>query len=172
MALSRDWTDLVPPNQAHRVLAWREVGETEGTGIVHIAPGCGKEDLALGRQNRLPPVAPLDEYGCFLPGFGDLAGKSALDPEVPDTVFAHLEKNGRLFAWEKYPHKYPHCWRCKTEVLFRLVDGWYISMAWREEIMRVCDDVRWIPEFGRQRELDTIFSYLQAFFAVLPYVTQ
>ena len=154
VALSRDWTDLVPPNQAHRVLAWREVGETEGTGIVHIAPGCGKEDLALGRQNRLPPVAPLDEYGCFLPGFGDLAGKSALDPEVPDTVFAHLEKNGRLFAWEKYPHKYPHCWRCKTEVLFRLVDGWYISMAWREEIMRVCDDVRWIPEFGRQRELD------------------
>ena len=154
VALNRDWTDSIPANQAHKVIAWREVGETEGTGIVHIAPGCGREDLGLGRENRLPPVAPLDEFGCFLQGFGELSGKSAIDPTVPDTVFAHLEKNGKLFAWEKYPHKYPHCWRCKTEVLFRMVDGWYISMSWREEIMRVCDDVRWIPEFGRQRELD------------------
>jgi isoleucyl-tRNA synthetase len=51
-------------------------------------------------------------------------------------------------AVEQYPHNYPHCWRCKTELLFRLVDEWYIRMDWREEIMRVCYDITWIPESG------------------------
>ena len=61
------------------VIAWDAVGETEGTGIVHIAPGCGKEDFALGKEHHLVAVAPLDEAGVFLPGFEDLTGKSAID---------------------------------------------------------------------------------------------
>ena len=58
------------PRDVHRVVAWNDVGETEGTGIVHIAPGCGKEDFQLGKEQGLPPVAPLDDSGVFLPGFG------------------------------------------------------------------------------------------------------
>src|SRR5262249_26959698 len=67
---------------------------------------------------------------------------------------ADLQQKGLLFAVERYPHSYPHCWRCKTELLFRLVDEWFINMSWREEIMQICHDIRWIPEFGLQRELD------------------
>jgi isoleucyl-tRNA synthetase len=59
-----------------------------------------------------------------------------------------------LVAVEQYPHNYPHCWRCKTELLFRLVDEWFIDMRWRDAIMQICYDARWIPDFGLQRELD------------------
>lgn len=146
--------DIPAAREAHRVIAWREVGETEGTGIVHIAPGCGKEDFGLGKENGLPVVAPLDEFGNYVDGFGELTGASAADPATADRVIGILQNSARLFASEKYPHKYPHCWRCKTEVLFRLVDEWFIGMSWREEIARICHDIRWIPEFGLQRELD------------------
>ncbi len=150
----QQWSPAVSGRAAHRVIAWDAVGETEGTGIVHIAPGCGKEDFELGKTDGLPPIAPLDEEGHFLPGFGPLEGKSAYDPETADFIIENLKQKGVLFAVERYPHNYPHCWRCKTELLFRLVDEWYINMSWREEIMRVCHDIQWIPEFGLQRELD------------------
>lgn len=148
------WAPAVAAKDAHRVIAWDAVGATEGTGIVHIAPGCGKEDFGLGKTNGLPPIAPLDEEGIFHPAFGVLAGKAAYEDSTVDLILDELKKRGVLFAVEKYPHNYPHCWRCKTELLFRLVDEWFISMSWRDEIMRTCDDIRWIPEFGRDRELD------------------
>ncbi len=140
----------------HRVIAWKDVGETEGTGIVHIAPGCGKEDFQLGKEEGLPPVAPLDEYGVFLPGFGELAGRSALDHTTTDWILDNLQQKGLLLAVEKYPHSYPHCWRCKTELLFRLVEEWFIDMSWRDEIKRVVEQVTFLPESinGKARELD------------------
>src|SRR5579884_1833459 len=148
------WAAAQPARVVHRVIAWEAVGEAEGTGIVHIAPGCGKEDYGLGQENHLVAVAPLDEYGVFLPGFAELEGNSAVDPATTDAILANLQEHGVLFAVERYPHSYPHCWRCKTELLFRLVDEWFINMGWREEIMRICHDIHWIPDFGLQRELD------------------
>ncbi|MFN4258542.1 MAG: isoleucine--tRNA ligase [Gemmataceae bacterium] len=152
----QDWAPAVGAKERHRVIAWDAVGETEGTGIVHIAPGCGKEDFELGKTEGLPPVAPLDEYGTFLSGFGDLAGKSAQDHATTDWILHNLQEKGVLFASERYPHHYPHCWRCKTELLFRLVDEWFIDMKWRDEIMRVVEDVTFLPESinGKARELD------------------
>ncbi len=140
----------------HRVIAWKDVGETEGTGIVHIAPGCGKEDFALGKEEHLPPIAPLDEFGVFLQGFGDLSGRSALDNATTDQILEDLQRKGLLLAVERYPHTYPHCWRCKTELLFRLVDEWFINMSWRDEIKEVVTQARWLPEEinGQARELD------------------
>jgi isoleucyl-tRNA synthetase len=144
------------PADVHRVIAWKDVGETEGTGIVHIAPGCGKEDFLLGKQEDLPPVAPLDEFGVFLPGFGELTGKAAVDHTTTDAILDNLQHKGLLLAVEKYPHSYPHCWRCKTELLFRLVDEWFINMSWRDEIKRVVEQVTFLPESinGKARELD------------------
>ncbi|HTU16954.1 MAG TPA: DUF5915 domain-containing protein, partial [Gemmataceae bacterium] len=144
------------PSEVHRVIAWKDVGETEGTGIVHIAPGCGKEDFILGKEEGLPPVAPLDEFGVFLPGFGELAGKSAVDHATTDWILDNLQQKGILLAVEKYPHSYPHCWRCKTELLFRLVDEWFIDMKWRDEIKRVVEQATFLPESinGKARELD------------------
>jgi isoleucyl-tRNA synthetase len=154
--LRQKWAPAKSSKEVHRVIAWEAVGEVEGTGIVHIAPGCGKEDFLLGKQEKLPPIAPLDEFGVFLSGFGELAGKSAIDSATTDSIIANLQQKGVLLAVERYPHSYPHCWRCKTELLFRLVDEWFINMSWRDEIIAVTDEVEFLPESinGRARERD------------------
>ena len=156
--------------QAHQIIIWDEVGEEEGTGIVHIAPGCGAEDFELGKEHRFPLIAPLDDEGYFIEGFGWLSGKHVSD--VADPIFENLEEKGRLYRVEPYTHRYPTCWRCKTELVFRLVDEWFVSMgelydkpreavtpeekqqSLRYQIMDVVDQIRWIPEFGHKRELD------------------
>lgn len=137
---------------AHRVIPWEAVTESEGAGIVHIAPGCGAEDYALGKELGLPQIAPLFENGRFRPEFGPLAGKRF--SEVADTVAADLKERGLLFAKESYYHRYPHCWRCKEELVYRLVDEWFISMNWREQIMQSARQARWIPSWGVEREID------------------
>ena len=156
--------------EAHQVILWDEVGEEEGTGIVHIAPGCGAEDFQLSFETALPRIAPLTEEGYFIAGFGWLTGKHVSD--VAEDIFEDLEKKGVLYHVEPYTHRYPTCWRCKTELVFRLVDEWFISMgesydkpreeltqaekdaSLRYQIMDVVDQIRWIPDFGHARELD------------------
>ncbi len=155
---------------SHQVILWDEVGETEGTGIVHIAPGCGAEDFQLGREHGFPFVAPLTEEGVFIEGFDWLTGMHVSDIATP--IFENLEKKGVLYRVEPYTHRYPTCWRCKTELVFRLVDEWFVSMgevynkpreqltkeekdrSLRYQIMDVVDQIRWIPEFGFSREMD------------------
>ena len=154
----------------HRVIAWDEVSESEGTGIVHIAPGAGKEDFELGNENGIPAIAPLDEYGDFVEGFDWLTGQNVYDTN--DAIYDSLKSKGVFYNLERYSHRYPVCWRCDSELVFRLVDEWFISMgekhdkpreeltaeekanSLRYQIMEVVDDIRWIPEFGYARELD------------------
>jgi isoleucyl-tRNA synthetase len=149
------WDELpaaAPAVAAHRVIEWDEVSDTSGTGIVHIAPGCGKEDFDLGRKLGLPIIQPIDDAGIYLGGFGPMTGKSAL--EVAPLVIEHLKSGGLLYARERYLHDYPHCWRCGTPLLFRAVDEWYIDMGWRDEIKELVRQIRWIPEYGEELELD------------------
>ena len=141
-----------PAAAAHRVILWDEVSGEEGTGIVHIAPGCGKEDYDLSLTQNLPVLAPIDELGIYVEGYGPLSGKAAAD--VADDIFAGLRRKGYYYKKEPYTHNYPHCWRCKTALLFRNVDEWYINMSWRDDIKKVADQIRWIPEWGRDQESD------------------
>jgi isoleucyl-tRNA synthetase len=139
--------------EAHRVILWDEVGEAEGTGIVHVAPGCGAEDFELGKEYGLPAIAPLGEEGYFLEGFGPLSGVHV--SESAPRVFENLREKGLLYKVEDYVHRYPVCWRCGTELAFRLVDEWFISMdELRYDMMEVTRQIRWIPSFGLERELD------------------
>jgi isoleucyl-tRNA synthetase len=160
--------------QAHRVILWDEVGEAEGTGIVHIAPGCGAEDFQLGKQYHLPIVAPLEEEGHFVDGFGWLTGMHV--SEVPQPIFDNLQQKGISYRVAPITHRYPTCWRCKTELVFRLVDEWFVSMgevydkprealtaeekarSLRYQIMDVVDQIKWIPEFGHAREMDWLHN--------------
>jgi isoleucyl-tRNA synthetase len=151
---AQNWAPAISARAAHRVVAWNEVSEAEGTGIVHIAPGCGKEDFALGKETGLPPVAPLDESGIYLNGFGELTGKGAVAAETAEAILFNLQQKSLLFATEQYPHRYPHCWRCKTELLYRLVDEWFINMSWRDEIAACVRQAKWIPPEGEKQELD------------------
>ena len=137
----------------HRVIPWTEVSQEEGTGIVHIAPGCGEEDFHLGQEFNLKVIAPLDESGIYVDGFDWLTGKPV--GEVARPIADNLRQKGLLLRAEPYRHRYPHCWRCGTELVFRLVDEWYISMnELRHKVMDVTRQIRWIPDFGLERELD------------------
>ena len=137
----------------HRVIPWEEVSAVEGTGLVHIAPGCGAEDFALGKIHDLAVIAPLDENGVFVDGFGWLTGLSTAEAATP--IIEDLRQKGLLHRVEAYTHRYPVCWRCGTELVFRLVDEWFIAMGpIRAEIMAVTRTIRWIPDFGLDRELD------------------
>jgi isoleucyl-tRNA synthetase len=158
----------------HRVIPWDQVGEDEGTGIVHIAPGAGAEDFQLGKALGLPVIGPIDEDGRYYAGFGWLSGKAA--SEVAEDIVGDLERRGFFYHLAPYTHRYPHCWRCGTPLLFRLVDEWFISMgevydqpretltkdqvdaSLRYQIMEVVDQIRWIPSFGYERELDWLLN--------------
>ncbi|UCE43710.1 MAG: isoleucine--tRNA ligase, partial [Candidatus Bathyarchaeota archaeon] len=155
---------------AHQVIPWEEVSEVEGTGIVHMAPGCGKEDFELGEQHELPVVAPLNEFGVFIEGFSWLVGTHVYDSAEP--IIENLREKGLLFKVEDYTHRYPVCWRCDNELVFRLVDEWFIFMGekldkpleqvneqekeknLRYQIMEITKQIRWIPDYGLQHELD------------------
>ncbi len=137
----------------HTVIPWKDVTAEEGTCIVHIAPGCGSVDFALGKEFNLPSIAPIDDMGVYIDGFDLFSGKSAT--EVNTDVIERLKGMNLLYGTEKYEHSYPHCWRCSSELLFRLVDEWFIEMdPWRENIKANANKITWIPSFGRDLELD------------------
>ncbi|HYZ18682.1 MAG TPA: isoleucine--tRNA ligase [Gaiellaceae bacterium] len=146
--------DALPAVQAfgveHRVIPWDDVSLTEGTGIVHIAPGAGTEDFELGRIHGLPVIVPIDESGRMLPGFGVLEGLSTR--EVEDVVIEDLRERELLLEAGRIRHRYPICWRCKTPLLFRVVDDWFISCdEVRQELLDANATVEWTPAFYSKR---------------------
>jgi isoleucyl-tRNA synthetase len=137
----------------HRIVPWDEVSVTDGTGLVHIAPGCGQDDFELGRREGLSVLAPLDEDGKYQESFGRFAGREAL--HVADDVIAALGERGLLYERQAHRHRYPTCWRCGEELLFRLVDEWFIRAdELRPRALAANADVRWHPEYIRHRMSD------------------
>jgi len=137
----------------HEVILWKEVLAEEGTGLVHIAPGCGQEDFQLSREFKLPVIDPTDNESRYKKDFGFLSGR--LVTQVSDLIFENLTKKNLVFKIENYQHRYPTCWRCKSELIFRLVDEWYISMnPLRKPLKKIVKKIQWIPSFGLERELD------------------
>ncbi|KKQ40890.1 MAG: Isoleucyl-tRNA synthetase, partial [Candidatus Levybacteria bacterium GW2011_GWB1_37_8] len=160
----------------HKVIATDElilpISKIEGTGIVHTAPGAGSEDFKLGKQNGLPVIEVIGEEGNYLAGFGGFSGKDAKKhPELIIDFIKSFEKGKYFFLTERYTHRYPTCWRCKTELVWRVVDEWYIAMdtpskskiknqkskigeTFREQMVKVAKKINWIPDWGLDRELD------------------
>jgi isoleucyl-tRNA synthetase len=128
------------------VVAWDEVNLDQGTGIVHIAPGCGAEDFQLGIDEDLPLLAPVDEAGRFYPDYGWLAGMKTDEARQP--IIDSLESNGRLLEATEYVHSYPHCWRCDTPLIFRVAQDWHIAVDQiRSELLEANSTVSWTPEY-------------------------
>lgn len=137
----------------HRIIPWKEVDGDEGSGVVHIAPGCGAEDYELGKKYELPEICPIDENGRFLDNYGFLSGKPA--SEAAQEVFDRLANEKKLYKTHEYTHSYPVCWRCKTEVLFRLVREWYIKTEEiRPKMLEAASTVKWEPSYIGKRMKD------------------
>lgn len=142
----------VQKSRKHEILAWDDVSPEDGSGIVHIAPGCGKEDYELCKPLGIEAVCPVDENGVFYSDYDFLSGKKA--SEVADLVFEKLRDAGKLFKTMPITHSYPVCWRCKTEVLFRLVEEWFIETAEvRPLLIKANKTIKWEPEYiGKRME--------------------
>ncbi|HEX6933025.1 MAG TPA: isoleucine--tRNA ligase [Streptosporangiaceae bacterium] len=141
----------------HRVVGWDEVSLDEGTGVVHIAPGCGSEDFDLGKAHDLPVLMPVDESGRFYPEYGWLAGLSTA--EVADKVVNDLQQRSLLVKAGHITHRYPECWRCHTPLIFRVSDDWFISVAEVREPMRAANrTVEWTPAYMGSRMDDWLVN--------------
>ena len=137
----------------HRVIPWDEVSMEEGTGIVHIAPGCGAEDFQLSREHDLAVLAPVDEAGHFYDSYGWLHGITTV--EAADQIVGDLRERGLLVAADVYRHRYAHCWRCETPVIFRVVDDWFIAVnEVRPQLLEANAQVEWTPDFYGKRMED------------------
>jgi isoleucyl-tRNA synthetase len=134
----------------HRVIPWEDVTAAEGTGLVHIAPGCGAEDFALSKTEKLPVLVPIDEMARFVKGYGWLEGKEARD--VAHEIADDLKKRGVLFRAVDYTHRYPECWRCHEEIVFRVDDEWFIAMdELRPKLVEAAKKVSWLPPASGRR---------------------
>lgn len=130
----------------------------EGTGLVHTAPGHGKEDFAVGQREGWEPFCPVDEAGRFTSEAEPFAGRSVL--EVNDDIIAWLGEKGRLLARSRFTHSYPHCWRCRQPVIFRATRQWFMIVDHRGHRERALEaiesQVRWEPEGSRNRIRESV----------------
>ena len=148
----------------HKVIDGEDVvTDVEGTGLLHVAPGAGGEDFKLGIKNKLPVISSIEEDASYFSGMGEFAGKNA--KKHPELIIDYLKNkhNGMfILTTQNYKHRYPTCWRCKTELVWRVVDEWYIAMdrkddsgkTYREQMIDVAKKITWMPDWGLERELD------------------
>ena len=122
----------------------------QGTGLVHTAPGHGKEDFATGQQYRLPTLSPLDGRGVFTDAGGKFAGMRY--DQADAAILAELRDRGALLASEGLEHSYPHCWRCHQPIIFRATEQWFVAVdKFTREALAAIDGVKWVPPWGRER---------------------
>ena len=134
----------------HRVIPWDEVALDTGTGIVHIAPGCGSEDFELSRVHDLAVLQPVDEAGRFYPEYGWLHGLGTHD--AAEQIVSDLGDRGLLVHAGTYEHSYPFCWRCHTPLIFRIADDWFIAVEeLRPRLLAANATVEWTPEYMGKR---------------------
>jgi isoleucyl-tRNA synthetase len=134
-----------------RVVIDEGVSITEGTGIVHIAPGHGHEDYLIGQRYRLDILSPVDHQGKFTAEVAEFAGQSVFDANPQ--IVADLKQRGLLLAEAPITHSYPHCWRCKQPVIFRATPQWFLKVdpTLRQRLLDAAKAVHWVPPAGLSR---------------------
>ena len=154
------------PDTFHSVVDGSEiVVSTEGTGLLHVAPGAGKEDFDLGKKEKLSIISLISDDASYLDGMNEFSGQNAKKhPELIIDYLKNLDNGKFLLKTLNYTHRYPACWRCKTELVWKVTLEWYIAMdlkesgktgkTLREQMMDTAKMISWRPEFGLERELD------------------
>ncbi len=142
------YTPLLPYFADHedsfRVLGGDFIETSDGTGVVHMAPGFGEDDQRVGEANGIALVVPVDDEGKFTDEVPDFAGMNVFDanPEV----IARLKTDGVVVRHETYDHNYPHCWRTDTPIIYRAMPSWYVEVtAIRDRLMELNQEINWVP---------------------------
>ena len=132
-------------DNAWQILVAEYVATGEGTGIVHQAPAYGEDDQITCAEAGIPVVISVDDAGCFLDQVSDVAGLQVFDANKPLTKL--LRESGRLFAERSYDHSYPHCWRCRTPLIYKAVSSWFVKVTEiRDRMVELNQDITWVPD--------------------------
>ncbi len=121
----------------------------DGTGVVHMAPGFGEDDLEACKQAGIPIVCPVDEAGLFTSEVPTWEGMQVFEANKP--IQRTLKEQGRVVRQETYLHNYPHCWRTDTPLIYRAMRSWYVKVtAFRDQMVANNKKIHWIPEHIRE----------------------
>ena len=137
--------------KAFEVLADSYVTDSDGTGIVHMAPAFGEDDSRVCRENNITFINPVGKDGCYTTGPWE--GTLVTDSELELTIIKWLKENDKLFKKQKMVHDYPHCWRCKQPLIYYAKPAWYVkTTAYKDEIVEANKTVNWYPDYvGEKR---------------------
>ena len=137
-------------DKTSRLLLADYVTMDSGTGCVHTAPGFGADDYLTCLRYGMEMVVPVDDQGRHTDYAGKYAGLST--EESNPIILKDMKESGMLFASEDIIHSYPHCWRCKSPIIFRATPQWFCSVdSFKEEAIQACENVRWLPAWGKDR---------------------
>lgn len=140
------------PN-VHTIVLGEFVRTTEGSGFVHIAPGHGEEDMIIGKRYNLPIYCPVGPDGTFTEG----AWRGLHVREANPHIVRRLEEKGYLIRAGTIRHRYPVCWRCKSPLIFRATEQWFLQVSKiKDAILRANEEVEWIPSWARIRFVDGV----------------
>ncbi len=145
----------------HSIVGGEEYVTTEaGTGMVHMAPGCGPEDYEVGHREGIPPLNELDDKGMFSEKMGPFRGWIA---KTDDSKFVdYFEKKNALIKKENLQHDYAHCWRCKKPIVYRTTSQWFFRVEDLKENMRELNrSIYWVPEYAGSKNYDTWLENLR-----------
>lgn len=130
---------------AFKVISADFVELDEGVGIVHIAPAFGEDDYWVCKANNVPLVCPVDEKGKYTEQITDFVGQNVMEANLD--VLRFLKANDKVILDGTLVHNYPHCWRCKTPLIYKAMDAWYFSVEKiKDKLIKCNEDINWIPE--------------------------
>ncbi len=131
--------------RAWRILVTDFVTTDDGTGIVHMSPAYGEVDQAACQAAGIPVIVSVDEGAVFLPTVTDFVGLQVFEANSP--IIRTIRERGRLFQQKSYAHSYPHCWRCRTPLIYKAVSSWFVKVTdFKDEMGRLNQQINWVPE--------------------------
>ncbi len=149
-----DMTGVDPDNPRHgtarafRVLEADFIDTTDGTGVVHMAPGFGEDDQRLCEEAGIGMVVPVDESGNFTDDVVEWAGQNVF--EASSDIVRHLRGTGQLVRHDSYTHNYPHCWRTDTPIIYKAMPSWYVRVTdFRDRLIETNQEINWVPSHIR-----------------------
>jgi isoleucyl-tRNA synthetase len=146
--VGRQYQPLFPffenTENAFRVLAAPFVDVEEGTGVVHLAPGFGEEDMEVCEAEAIPVVCPVDDEGKFTAEVPTYQGMQVIEANRP--IIRELRERGLIFRQKSHFHNYPHCWRTDTPLIYRAVNSWYVRVTeFRDRMVELNQNINWVP---------------------------
>lgn len=140
-----DYFEDLRADGAFRVIAADFVSTTDGTGIVHVAPGFGEDDAEAGKANGVPAVCPIDDEGNYTADIRDYTGRFVKDCDKE--IIQGLKRNGKLVYRSTYKHSYPHCWRCDSPLLNKAISTWFVNVeSIKDKMLAANETIRWVPD--------------------------